>query len=305
MGYTHLQPAEPTTLGYRLAVYAQDLLIDRATLLHVREQLTAKGIRGAVGTSASYTRLLDGSALSPQQQEDAVLGRFELRARDVATQTYPRKLDYLLLSALAGLGASLSKFAFDVRIRPAPASATFRALRRQASRLSAMPFKRNPVMAERMLARPPAARVCRRGLAERRDQPARTHARRQREPPHGAARGAAVLRRDPLAGDQDRRAGCGSTSARSPRTCASTDRFGHRGGADGSGQARRRPPGAARGDPRERDAAYDALGRGETNPLARMLADDKRITRLVEPAEVRESSIRANTSATRPPAPAA
>src|ERR1019366_7449464 len=54
MGYTHLQPAEPTTIGYRLAVYAQDLLIDRSGLRAVREQLTAKGIRGAVGTSASY-----------------------------------------------------------------------------------------------------------------------------------------------------------------------------------------------------------------------------------------------------------
>ena len=65
MGYTHLQPAEPTTLGYRLAVYAQDLLIDRAMLLAAREQLTAKGIRGAVGTSASYVRLLEGTNFQP------------------------------------------------------------------------------------------------------------------------------------------------------------------------------------------------------------------------------------------------
>src|SRR5580658_9369924 len=82
MGYTHLQPAEPTTLGYRLAVYAQDLLLDRTLLLTVREQLTAKGIRGAVGTSASYMRLLDGTGHTPEEQEREVLAHFELEARD-------------------------------------------------------------------------------------------------------------------------------------------------------------------------------------------------------------------------------
>ena len=58
MAYTHLQPAEPTTLGYRLAVYAQDLLVDDANLRFVFENLTTKGLRGAVGTAASYERLL-------------------------------------------------------------------------------------------------------------------------------------------------------------------------------------------------------------------------------------------------------
>ena len=120
MGYTHLQPAEPTTVGYRLAVYAQDILLDRAALAFAGTQLTAKGIRGAVGTSASYARLLAGGARTPEQQEADVLGAFDLEARDVSTQTYPRKLDFTLLSQLAGLGASLSKFAADVRIQSSP-----------------------------------------------------------------------------------------------------------------------------------------------------------------------------------------
>src|SRR5262249_30768104 len=94
MGYTHPQPAGATTVGYRLAVYAQDLLIDRAALVFVRGQLTAKGIRGAVGTSASYHHLLDGIGRTPEQQEREILDAFALEARDVATQTYPRKLDY-------------------------------------------------------------------------------------------------------------------------------------------------------------------------------------------------------------------
>ena len=60
MGFTHLQPAEPTTLGYRLAGYTQDLLEDHRALSRMREHLRGKGFKGAVGTSASYAMLLPG-----------------------------------------------------------------------------------------------------------------------------------------------------------------------------------------------------------------------------------------------------
>ncbi len=59
MAFTHLQPAEPTTVGYRLAQYAQDLLADYDELHRVRENIRGKGFKGAVGTSASYMQLLD------------------------------------------------------------------------------------------------------------------------------------------------------------------------------------------------------------------------------------------------------
>lgn len=148
MAYTHLQPAEPTTLGYRFAVYAQDLLVDDAALRFAFESFTAKGIRGAVGTAASYERLAPGTS---EQMERHVLDAFGLQARDVSTQTYPRKLDYLLLSTLAGLGASLSKFAADVRILSAPGfgevAEPFGAAQVGSS---AMPFKRNPILSERI-----------------------------------------------------------------------------------------------------------------------------------------------------------
>ncbi|MBD5634122.1 MAG: adenylosuccinate lyase [Candidatus Eremiobacteraeota bacterium] len=151
MGYTHLQPAEPTTVGYRLAVYAQDLLIDDAQLRAAYEALTAKGIRGAVGTSASYERLLSGSGRRARDQEDEILGEFDLTARDVSTQTYPRKLDYLVLTSLAGLGASLSKFAADVRLLSSPGfGELFEPFGAKQVGSSAMPFKRNPVMSERI-----------------------------------------------------------------------------------------------------------------------------------------------------------
>jgi len=151
MAYTHLQPAEPTTVGYRLAIYAQDLTIDDAQLRLAYESLMAKGLRGAVGTSASYERLLRGSGRRARDQERDVLEHFDLRARDIATQTYPRKVDYLVLSALAGLGASLSKFAFDVRILSSPGfGELFEPFGAKQVGSSAMPFKRNPVMAERI-----------------------------------------------------------------------------------------------------------------------------------------------------------
>ncbi|MBV8244764.1 MAG: adenylosuccinate lyase [Candidatus Eremiobacteraeota bacterium] len=150
MGFTHLQPAEPTTVGYRLAVYAQDLTIDDAQLRFVFEQLTAKGMRGAVGTSASYEQLLQHNGTS-REQERYVLDRFGLTAREISTQTYPRKLDYLLLSALAGLGASLSKFAADVRILSSPEfGEVSEPFGKTQVGSSAMPFKRNPIISERI-----------------------------------------------------------------------------------------------------------------------------------------------------------
>ncbi len=152
MAFTHLQPAEPTTLGYRFAVYAQDLLIDDAALRFAFENLTAKGMRGAVGTAASYQQLLNGSgAGSVESMERAVLDRFGLTARDISTQTYPRKLDFLLLSALAGIGASLSKFAADIRILSSPEFGELREpFGEKQVGSSAMPFKRNPILCERI-----------------------------------------------------------------------------------------------------------------------------------------------------------
>jgi len=151
MAFTHLQPAEPTTLGYRFAVYAQDLLIDDAALRFAFENLTAKGMRGAVGTAASYEQLLNGSGGSPEELERAVLDRFGLTAREISTQTYPRKLDFMLLSALAGIGASLSKFAADIRILSSPEfGEVFEPFAEKQVGSSAMPFKRNPILCERI-----------------------------------------------------------------------------------------------------------------------------------------------------------
>jgi adenylosuccinate lyase len=151
MAFTHLQPAEPTTTGYRLAQYAQDLWADWRELSQVRSELRGKGFKGAVGTSASYVQLLDGTGMSPEALERRVMEALGLEAVPVATQTYPRKQDYRVLSALAGLGASLYKFAFDVRLLQSPPIGEWAepfAAGQVGS--SAMPFKRNPIHAENM-----------------------------------------------------------------------------------------------------------------------------------------------------------
>jgi adenylosuccinate lyase len=120
IAFTHIQPAEPTTVGYRLAQYGQDLLMDWHELQRTRTGIRAKGLKGAVGASASYAELLAGTGWTPAQLEARVMVKLGLEAFPVATQTYPRKQDWLVLNALAGLGASLHKFAFDLRILQSP-----------------------------------------------------------------------------------------------------------------------------------------------------------------------------------------
>ena len=151
MGWTHLQPAEPTTMGYRFANYAQDIVLDIKLIETLRKEfLKGKGVKGAVGTSASYTKLLGSTAKVKRLEEDVMSG-LGLGYFDVATQTYPRKLDYLVLSALASVAASCAKFGLDIRVLQSP---TFGELSEpiEESQVgsSAMPFKRNPVTAERM-----------------------------------------------------------------------------------------------------------------------------------------------------------
>lgn len=149
IAFTHIQPAEPTTVGYRLAQYGQDLLIDWEELQHVRTGIRGKGLKGAVGTSASYTQLLETSGWTARQLEERVMAKLGLQAFVAATQTYPRKQDLLVLNALSGLCASLHKFALDLRILQSPPigewSEPFGAKQVGSS---AMPFKRNPITAE-------------------------------------------------------------------------------------------------------------------------------------------------------------
>ena len=149
IAFTHLQPAEPSTLGYRLAQYAQDLLIDWENLTRVRAHLRGKGFKGAVGTAASYAELLGEDNLEEfETRMSTVLG---LPFFPVTTQTYPRKQDFQVVSALSELGGSLYKFAFDLRVLQSPPIGEIaEPFKITQVGSSAMPFKRNPINAEKI-----------------------------------------------------------------------------------------------------------------------------------------------------------
>lgn len=149
MAFTHLQPAEPTTLGYRLAFYAQDLLADWNALQALRNSIRGKGFKGAVGTAASYGELLGAGQVQPFEHRLSEL--LDLPFFPIANQTYPRRQDYAVLSALASMGAALYKFAFDLRLLQSPTIGEWNepfAERQVGS--SAMPFKRNPINSEKI-----------------------------------------------------------------------------------------------------------------------------------------------------------
>lgn len=149
MAYTHLQPAEPTTLGYRFCLYAQDILLDLQLLHFAKKQLKGKGLKGAVGTSASYVKLLDNE--KAQKLEEKVMQQLGIDASLVASQTAPRKLEYFVASALSSIAQSLYKFAFDVRLMQSPGFAEWQEpFQSKQVGSSAMPFKRNPIKSEQI-----------------------------------------------------------------------------------------------------------------------------------------------------------
>lgn len=149
MGFTHLQPAEPTTLGYRLAQHGQDLLDCYQDLSLFSDQIKGKGFTGAVGTSASFAALLGEKNLVDFQK--SISEKLDLEFFPVVSQTYPRLQDYRLLTRLTGLGAVLYKFAFDLRFLQSPAVGEIaEPFGTGQVGSSAMPFKQNPIGAEKI-----------------------------------------------------------------------------------------------------------------------------------------------------------
>jgi adenylosuccinate lyase len=124
LGYVDLQPAEPTTLGHRLAVVAQDLLGHFEALARLRVQLRGKGMRGAAGTGAPLTELLQGTGVTFEALEASVLNAIGIEPHVLSSQTYPRVQDFQLLSGVAALAASLHKFASEIRLMGSPGLST-------------------------------------------------------------------------------------------------------------------------------------------------------------------------------------
>ncbi len=146
MGYTHLQAAEPITMGYRLARYAQDLVFDLKFTRFVHENLRSKGIKGPVGTSGSFDHLLAGTGMTPREHERqviALLGAPEPAL--IAGQTYPRKTTLGTLINLGFIAQSTYSFGNDVKLlQSSPFSEVSEPRRANDSSSSSMMHKRNP-----------------------------------------------------------------------------------------------------------------------------------------------------------------
>jgi len=149
LGFTHFQPAQVTTVGKRISLWAWDFARDLEEIETRLERLRLRGLRGATGTQASFLELCDGSAAKVARLERAFARRlgFE-KCEPVTGQTYSRKVDGAVISALAGVAASVHKMANDVRLL-----ANLREMEEPFERgqvgSSAMAYKRNPMLSER------------------------------------------------------------------------------------------------------------------------------------------------------------
>ncbi len=152
LGYTHFQPAQPTTVGKRATLWIQDLLLDIEELDHRIHVLRSRGVRGTTGTQASFLELFGGDHEKVDRLDQAVGRRmgFE-QTYPVSGQTYPRKVDFAVQASLAGVAASVSKIGHDLRLL-AHLREVEEPFESEQIGSSAMPYKRNPMRAERICA---------------------------------------------------------------------------------------------------------------------------------------------------------
>ena len=152
LGFTHFQPAQPTTMGKRASLWLQDFLLDLENVEDALERLPFRGVKGTTGTQASFFQLFNGDHAKVRKLDDDITQRMGFKNTiAVCGQTYPRKWDGVVLSAISSIGASASKFATDIRLM---------AHRRELEEpfgesqigSSAMPYKRNPMRSERICA---------------------------------------------------------------------------------------------------------------------------------------------------------
>jgi adenylosuccinate lyase len=150
LGYTHYQPAQPTTVGKRNTLYIQDLIIDLDSIDFFLGQIKARGVKGTVGTQATFLELFKGDHQKVRMLDKLVaqkLGFTKIFA--VTGQTYTRKLDMKLAETLSGIGASAHKFAVDLRLL-SNLKVQEEPFEKNQTGSSAMAYKRNPMRSERM-----------------------------------------------------------------------------------------------------------------------------------------------------------
>ena len=150
LSYTHLQPAQVTTVGKRAAMWAQDFFIDLQETCDRIDKIRFRGVKGTTGTQASFMRLFDGDSAKVEALDRKVSQRMGFSQTFlVSGQTYTRKVDDLILHVLSGIAQSAHKFSTDVRILQGFEEMEESFDEHQVGS-TAMPYKRNPVRLERM-----------------------------------------------------------------------------------------------------------------------------------------------------------
>jgi adenylosuccinate lyase len=150
LGYTHLQPAQPTTVGKRATLWMQDLVLDIADLDHRVSTLPCRGVKGTTGTQASFLELFGGDHSKVRELDRLVTVALDFPASiPVSGQTYTRKLDAQVLGIVSGIAASAAKFSADIRMLQAFGEIE-EPFEREQIGSSAMAYKRNPMRSERI-----------------------------------------------------------------------------------------------------------------------------------------------------------
>lgn len=150
LGFTHFQPAQPTTVGKRATLWIQDLLLDLEEIEFRLDTLRFRGVRGTTGTQASFLDLFEGDGAKVEELNRRVARKMGFdQVYGVTGQTYTRKTDYACLATLAGVAQSASKFANDVRLL-SHLKEVEEPFEEHQIGSSAMPYKRNPMRSERI-----------------------------------------------------------------------------------------------------------------------------------------------------------
>ena len=150
LGSTHLQPAQPTTVGKRATLWMQDLLLDLADLDHRMATLPCRGVKGTTGTQASFLEIFNGDHSKVRELDARVTAKIGFASSiPVSGQTYSRKLDAQLLGVVAGIAASAMKFSGDIRVLQSVGEIE-EPFESEQIGSSAMAYKRNPMRCERI-----------------------------------------------------------------------------------------------------------------------------------------------------------
>ena len=150
LAYTHFQAAQPTTMGKRASLWIQDLLLDLQQLEFTLANLKLLGCKGTTGTSASFLALFDGDHDKVKALEKKITEKMGLNdVYPVSGQTYPRKMDFYVLSVLSGIAQSAYKFSNDIRLLSHLKEVDEPFLETQVGS-SAMAYKKNPIRSERI-----------------------------------------------------------------------------------------------------------------------------------------------------------